>query len=223
MNIELKELLEARKKLRMTQKQVAKLVGISEHSYQNYEAERRNPSAKIARRLAEVLHLNSPYLGVWNSSHIGTADINSMPPYLGYKFLGEFHYTDDWPDEYPEETGGAISEDCYLIILDKEYMWLWVRKPGEIVEYLQSKGISTLKREQFLTLRLFSELHVTPREWYTDTYISPEGNHPDDGDTYAGEFGYEDGLWGEITRKFITAIEESKKLNLVDLWGKNDT
>lgn len=54
MNIELKN---ARKKAGLTQKELAKKVGISEHGYQNYETERRLPNVKIAIKIADELNV----------------------------------------------------------------------------------------------------------------------------------------------------------------------
>lgn len=54
MNIELKS---AREKAGFTQKELARKVGISEHGYQNYETERRQPNVKIAIKIADVLKI----------------------------------------------------------------------------------------------------------------------------------------------------------------------
>lgn len=49
------ELRAAREKSGKTQAQVAKQVGISEASYQNYEYDKREPGVRTAIRIAKVL------------------------------------------------------------------------------------------------------------------------------------------------------------------------
>lgn len=49
-------LKEQRKKVKLTQVKIAKLVGISERAYQNYEAGKRTPDVYTAQLIAQALH-----------------------------------------------------------------------------------------------------------------------------------------------------------------------
>lgn len=53
------KLKEAREKINLTQVKVAEQVGITEVSYQNYEAGERIPRADVAIAIAEVLKIKS--------------------------------------------------------------------------------------------------------------------------------------------------------------------
>lgn len=51
-----KYLKEQRKKAKLTQVKIAKLVGISERAYQQYEADKRIPNVYTAQLIAQALH-----------------------------------------------------------------------------------------------------------------------------------------------------------------------
>lgn len=55
-------LVEAREKAGFTQAQIAEKTRISENSYQRYELGLREPRAKIANRIAKVLHTTTEKL-----------------------------------------------------------------------------------------------------------------------------------------------------------------
>jgi transcriptional regulator with XRE-family HTH domain len=51
-----KYLKEQRKKAKLTQAKIAKLAGISERAYQQYEADKRIPNVYTAQLIAQALH-----------------------------------------------------------------------------------------------------------------------------------------------------------------------
>ncbi len=54
--MKINKLKEKRKKLKLTQVKIAKLVGISERAYQNYEYGERVPDVYTAQLIAQTLH-----------------------------------------------------------------------------------------------------------------------------------------------------------------------
>ena len=57
------KLVQARKKLRLTQREVAEKVGISENTYQQYEYGKIVPSVLIAIKISDML--KTPIKGLW--------------------------------------------------------------------------------------------------------------------------------------------------------------
>lgn len=51
-------LIEARKREKLTQTQLASLAGINRASYSNIESGKRAPSVKLAKKIANVLKIN---------------------------------------------------------------------------------------------------------------------------------------------------------------------
>ena len=178
-------LRELRKELHLNQADVAEGIGIASPAYGNYEAERRDMSTEIQKKLADYFNVSIDYLmGYTNerNANVTFRDIKLIP------ILGKVPAGNPITEEEIYEGNLAIdttllkihNEDDYFALKVKGESMNKIMKPGSVILVHKQP---TAENNDIVVARLLDSNEVTVKRYkYTDNQqfilLQPESTDP---------------------------------------------
>lgn len=178
-------LRELRKELHLNQADVAKGIGIASPAYGNYEAERRDMSTEIQKKLADYFNVSIDYLmGYTNerNANVTFRDIKLIP------ILGKVPAGNPITEE--EIYEGNLAIDTTLLKIHNEDDYFALKVKGESMNKIMNPGSVILVHKQptaenndIVVARLLDSNEVTVKRYkYTDNQqfilLQPESTDP---------------------------------------------